>query len=123
MMSLHDLGIPWVLISFIGKMLIICLSHYIANSLSFANYETSKPVVANLKAIFEEHGIPSKMISDNGTQYTSSTFQEFSRAYGFAHVTSSPMYSQSNGLGERAVQTVKRLLQKCQESNLVLALP
>jgi hypothetical protein len=35
----------------------------------------SSTVVANLKAIFEEHGIPSKMISDNGTQYTSSTFQ------------------------------------------------
>jgi hypothetical protein len=78
----------------------------------------SSTVVANLKAIFEEHGIPSKMISDNGTQYTSSTFQEFSCAYGFTHVTSSPMYPQSNGLSERAVQTVKRLLQKCKESNL-----
>ncbi|CAB4006325.1 Retrovirus-related Pol poly from transposon, partial [Paramuricea clavata] len=78
----------------------------------------SSTVVANLKAIFEEHGIPSKMISDNDTQYTSSTFQEFSRTYGFTHVTSSPMYPQSNGLSERAVQTVKRLLQKCKESNL-----
>ncbi|CAB4035721.1 Hypothetical predicted protein, partial [Paramuricea clavata] len=28
------------------------------------------------------------------------------------------MYPQSNGLSERAVQTVKRLLQKCKESNL-----
>ncbi|CAB4008641.1 Retrovirus-related Pol poly from transposon [Paramuricea clavata] len=81
------------------------------------NFQSST-VVGNLKAIFEEHGIPSKMISDNGTQYTSSTFQEFSRAYGFTHVTSSPMYPQSNGPSERAVQTVKRLLQKCKESNL-----
>ena len=75
-------------------------------------------VVANLKSIFEEYGIPSKMVTDNGTQYTASIFQEFSRAYGFAHVTSSPLYPQSNGLSERAVQTVKRLLQKSKESNL-----
>ena len=28
--------------------------------------------------------------------YTSAAFQEFSRSYGFTHVTSSPMYPQSN---------------------------
>ncbi|CAB4011009.1 Hypothetical predicted protein [Paramuricea clavata] len=39
----------------------------------------------------------------------------FGRAYGFTHVTSSP---QSNGHSERAVQTVKRLLQKCKDCNL-----
>ena len=32
--------------------------------------------------------------------------------YGIKHVTSSPEYAQSNGLAERAVQTIKRLLNK-----------
>ena len=76
----------------------------------------SPAVIAHLKSIFKEHGIPSKLVTDNGTQYTSAAFQEFSRSYGFVHVTSSPLHPQSNGLSERTVQTVKDLLHKCKES-------
>ena len=71
-------------------------------------------VIAHLKSVLEDHGIPSNPVTDNGTQYTSATFQEFSRSYRFAHVTSSPLYPQSNG--ERTVQTVKDLLHKRKES-------
>ena len=74
----------------------------------------SSTVIAHLKSVFEEHGIPSKLVTDNGSQYTSAAFQEFSRSYGFTHVTSSPLYPQSNGFSERTVQTVKDLLQSAQ---------
>lgn len=73
----------------------------------------SPTVIAHLKSIFEEHGIPSKLVTDNGHQYTSAAFHEFSHSCGFSHVPSSPLYPQSNGLIERTVQTVKDLLQKC----------
>ena len=39
----------------------------------------SSAVVAQLKSVFEEHGIPSKLVTDNGSQYSSAAFQEFSR--------------------------------------------
>ena len=57
-------------------------------------------------------------MTDNGPQYSSAAFREFSNTYGFTHVTSSPLYPQSNGLSERTVQTVKNenVLQKCKES-------
>jgi transposase InsO family protein len=55
--------------------------------------------------MFEEHGIPSKLVTGNDTQYTASTFQEFANLYGFEHVTTSPYYSQANGFIERNVQT------------------
>ena len=77
----------------------------------------SSAVIALLKSVFEEHGIPSRLVTDNGSQYTSAAFQEFSRSYGLTHVTSSPLYLQSNGFSERTVQTVKDLLQKCKESD------
>ena len=80
------------------------------------NNITSETVISHLKAIFEEHGIPERLISDNGTQYTSEAFRNFSRVWGFEHITSSPNYPQSNGFAERMVQTVKNLLQKCKES-------
>ena len=76
----------------------------------------SSTVIAHLKSIFDEHGIPSKLVTDNGAQYTSSAFQEFSRSYGFTHVISSPFYPQSNVLIKRTVQPVKDLLEKCKES-------
>lgn len=75
----------------------------------------SSTIITHLKSVFEEHGIPEKLVSDNGTQYTSQEFEKFSKDYGFVHETSSPLYPRSNGLSERNVQTIKRLLQKCKE--------
>ncbi|PIK55858.1 hypothetical protein BSL78_07250 [Apostichopus japonicus] len=73
---------------------------------------TSQTVITYLKQIFSEHGIPSKLISDNGSQYSSQLFTSFSHKWGFQHVTSSPLYPQSNGMAERFVQTIKKTLAK-----------
>ena len=81
-----------------------------------ANTQSYIIVIAHLKSVFEEHGIPSKFVTDNGPQYSSAAFREFSHTYGFTHATSNPFYPQSNGLSERTVQTVKNVLQKCKES-------
>ncbi len=80
------------------------------------NNLTAQHTIATLKNIFEEHGIPDKLISDNGTNFTAATFQDFSQAWGFEHQTSSPTYPQSNGFIERNVQTVKNVLEKCKET-------
>ncbi|XP_014672357.1 PREDICTED: uncharacterized protein K02A2.6-like, partial [Priapulus caudatus] len=77
----------------------------------------SDTTIAHMKSIFEEYGIPSKLVTGNDTQFTSALFQKFSETYGFDHVTTSPYYPQANGFIERTVQTVKALLQKCKESN------
>jgi hypothetical protein len=69
----------------------------------------SNTVIAYLKSIFEEHGIPSKFVTGNDTQFTSSGFTEFSKTYGFEHVTTSPYYSQANRFIERNVRKFNRL--------------
>ena len=83
------------------------------------NSTTSISIINILKSIFARHGIPSKLITDNGPQFSSHTFKEFSSTYSFQHVTSSPRYPQSNGMAERAVGTAKRLLQCAQDPHLV----
>ncbi|CAG4976944.1 unnamed protein product [Colias eurytheme] len=76
---------------------------------------TSGSVIKQLKDMFSRHGIPKRLISDNGLQFTSGEFKNFSEAWGFRHVTSSPYYPRSNGLAERNVQTVKKLLIKAEQ--------
>lgn len=52
-------------------------------------------------------------MTDNGTQFTGRDFAEFSQAWDFKHICSSPYYPQSNGLAEHAVRSAKHLLEKC----------
>ena len=73
---------------------------------------TSSSVIEALKSIFSRYGIPEKIISDNGPQYSSYKFANFASSYKFHHVTNSPLFPRSNGQAERTVQTAKRLLTK-----------
>ena len=77
---------------------------------------TSKSVINNLKVIFSEQGIPEILISDNGPQFAAAEFKDFAQEYGFQHITSSPLYPQSNGFIERNVQTIKNIIKKCHQS-------
>lgn len=72
------------------------------------------------KSVFARHGIPSEVMTDSGPQFTSEYFTRFATQWEFRHTTSSPRYAQSNGEAERAVCTVKGLLQKEKDPYLAL---
>eukprot|EP00105_Crassostrea_gigas_P044027 XP_019928175.1 PREDICTED: uncharacterized protein K02A2.6-like [Crassostrea gigas] len=74
----------------------------------------SKTIIQKLKSIFARLGIPQKVVSDNGPQYSSQEFANFSKEYDFIHATSSPRYPQSNGLAEKSVQIAKRIFEKAE---------
>ena len=74
------------------------------------NSTTSNTVITLLKSIFARFGIPETFVSDNGPQFASQSFKDFADTYSFQHVTSSPLFAQSNGQAERTVQTVKKML-------------
>ncbi len=81
---------------------------------------TSTSVIEATKSHLARHGIPKTLRTDNGPQFSSREFESFCRDYQIKHVTSSPYYAQSNGEAERAVQTVKRMWQKCVDKHLAL---
>ena len=103
-------------------------SHYLLVIDYFSRYieisklssETTGSVIKHMSSIFARHGIPQQVVSDNGPQYSSREFSKFAKEYGFEHSTSSPQYPQANGEAERAVRTVKALLNK--SGDLYLAL-
>ena len=81
---------------------------------------TSQKIIGCLKSVFSRLGIPEVFISDNGPQFASQDFANFAKDYTFQHVTSSPHFAQSNGLAERTVQTVKRLLRESGDPNMAM---
>ena len=77
-----------------------------------------------MKDMFALHGIPKKVIADN-MSFNRLKFKSFASDWEIEVVTSSPLYSKSNGLVERNAQTMKQLLKKAEESkqDAFLALP
>ena len=52
------------------------------------------------------------LVSENGTNLTSEQFAEFLKSNGIIHVKTAPCHPSSDGLAERAVQTVKEGITK-----------
>ena len=77
--------------------------------------KTSEAVIMAMKDMFARHGIPERVIADN-MPFNSLKFKSFASDWEIEVVTSSPHYPKSNGLVERNVQTMKRLLKKADES-------
>lgn len=77
-------------------------------------------MIRHTKSIFARHGIPELVISDNGPQYASDAYEQFSKEYQFQHETSSPYFPQSNGEAERAVKIVKDMLKRNSDPYLAM---
>ena len=60
-----------------------------------------------LRHTFALHGLPRCIVSDNGPSFASEDFNTFCLQNGIKHVKVSPYHPASNGLAERAVQTLK----------------
>lgn len=84
-----------------GKNYIILTDYY-----SYQLMKTkTENIITVMKDIFARHGVPTKLVSDNGFQYISRTFRKFAETWGFKLITSSP------------VKTIKHMIKKCVESN------
>ena len=73
---------------------------------------TSAVTIQKLRNIFAVHGLPRRIVTDNGTVFTSSEFEEFMTRNGIHHVCTAPYHPASNSLAEKAVQTFKLAMKK-----------
>ena len=118
--------LPWVevasdLFEFEGDHYLLTIDYYSRFiEVDRLKDQSSRTTIEVLKSQFARHGIPEKLRSDNGPQYSSQEFSNFCSDYQMEHTTSSPHYPQSNGEAERAVQTVKRMWKKCKDKHLAL---
>ncbi len=68
-------------------------------------------VIKVLKQIMCRHGIPDTLCADN-MPFNSYEIHKWAKEWGFKIITSSPLYSQSNGQAEKFVGIVKAMLRK-----------
>ena len=91
---------PWSIISaalngFQGYSYLLCVDHF-SKWPEFSKFEnqTSGNTILHLTCTCSRYGIPDKFINntDNGPQFSSEAFRQFSRDYGFVHTTTSPHF-------------------------------
>ena len=78
------------------------------------NSLSSAALIEQVKHTFAVHGIPITLISDNGPNYASVEFTDFSHDWDIQHVTSSPHHPKANGKAESAVKIMKIHYQQSQ---------
>ncbi|BHF62166.1 hypothetical protein SprV_0100514700 [Sparganum proliferum] len=76
------------------------------------NPATASATIAFLRRILSQHGLPGVLVSDNGSQFTSSSFEDVCRQHNIQHLRLPPYHPQSNGQAGRFVDTFKRALLK-----------
>lgn len=94
--------------------------HYLVVYDAYSNYPeveelhgtTTSEVINKLSRVFARYGIPHELCTDGGPQFTAKEFKNFAVMFDFEHIISSPYYPKSNGLAEKGVQIIKRLLKK-----------
>ena len=79
---------------------------------------TSSATIEKLRVVFATHGLPERIVTDNGAVFTSDEFEDFLKTNGVMHTRTAPYHPASNGLAERAVQTFKQGIKRIQGGSL-----
>ena len=79
---------------------------------------TSAAVIAKLRPLFAQFGLPGTIVTDDGTCFVSAKFEDFLARNGIRHLTSAPYHPQSNGLAEQAIQIIKNGLKNVTTGNV-----
>ena len=104
---------------FIGHMFLVLVdAHSKWLDVHMMQSITSSKTIEKLRITFANYGLPRKVVTDNGSSFTSEEFRTFMSENGIVHVTSAPYHPSSNGLAERAVQTFKNGIKRTQGSTI-----
>ena len=96
---------------FLGSMFLIIVDAHSKWAEVFpTSSTTSASTIRMLSETFARFGVPDRVVSDNGPQFTSDEFKTFVKINGIMHTTSAPYHPSTNGLAERFVQSFKQAM-------------
>ena len=79
---------------------------------------TATATIQELHRLFAYYRLPVQLVQDNGPQFTSKEFQEFTKGKGIKHIRCAPYHPSCNGASEWFVQTLKRAMKVTEKSSL-----
>ena len=107
----------------LGKMYLVLIdAHSKWIELEPVESTTTKISVEKLGKSLSTHGIPEKLVSDNGSVFTSQEFTDFVKSNGIDHIITAPYHPSNNGLAKRAVQVLKKGLFLAKQGTLTYRL-
>ncbi|XP_043216458.1 uncharacterized protein K02A2.6-like isoform X5 [Amphibalanus amphitrite] len=96
-----------------GVMLLVIIdAHSKWMDVHMTRTSSAEVTIEKLRETFACHGVPETVVTDNARYFVCPEFKTFCKRNGVRHVTSPPYSPHSNGLVERAVQTLKQGLQR-----------
>lgn len=99
---------------FLGKWYLLVMDAYSKwLEVEIVNSANTTTTVEKLRRIFATHGLPSTIVSDNGSAFTSEEFSTFVNCNEIRHIRMTPYHPASNGQVERAVQIFKEGIKRC----------
>ncbi|UYV75052.1 hypothetical protein LAZ67_12002238 [Cordylochernes scorpioides] len=100
---------------FMGRMFMVLVDAYTKwLEIVIIKDITSRTIIGHLREIFARFGLPEILVTDNGRQFVSSEFEEFTTINGIRHTKTSPYNPSTNGFAERYVREFKNSLRKNQ---------
>ncbi|XP_044184326.1 LOW QUALITY PROTEIN: uncharacterized protein K02A2.6-like [Acropora millepora] len=118
-------GLPWSRLHvdyagpYKGEMFLIVIDAYSKwLEVHCMKSTTSNATIEKLREIFATHGLPATLVSDNGSNFITSEFEEFMKQNGIKHIKVAPYHPASNGLAERAVRVFKEGFEKMGEGSI-----
>ena len=95
-----------------GEYILVVIDHHSRYAeVEVVSSPNSESTIRTLIKLFSRHGKPDKIISDNGTAFTSTLFASTLKKLGIQHHLVSPYWPQGNGLTERFNRNIKKVLQ------------
>lgn len=94
-----------------GRYVMVLIADYSRYPVAKIISSTSAATVTReLDEIFSSMGIPDKLKSDNGPPFSSHEFAEFAKNQGFKHRKITPLWPQANGMCERFMKNLGKIL-------------
>lgn len=71
---------------------------------------TSASIIGHLRKIFATHGLPEKIVTDNGPQFVSEEFKSYLTTHSITHRKVTPYWPQANAEVERFNRTIEKAI-------------